>query len=262
MSDGNHGYELESLHETAVEVARAGGERTLDYFGKALEVEQKADRSPVTEADRRAEADMRELITRRWPEHGIVGEEEGSVRPDSPVQWILDPVDGTRSFIHGVPLYTTLVAVMVEGDPLSGVIYAPATGELCDAARGRGARLNGNPCRVRSCGQLEDALFLTTDATTPTEEGYGEPFRQLLRRCRMHRTWGDAYGHMMVAAGRADLMFDPLLNLWDAAPLLPILEEAGGAFRDVRGEATVRGGNGLSCGRELMPEVLELLQDR
>lgn len=256
MSGPEGEYGLEELHECAVEVARAGGERTLRWFGGKAEVEYKSDSTPVTAADREAEKLMREEIRRRFPDHGILGEEGGRERPEAPVQWILDPVDGTKSFIHGIPLYTTLVGVVVGGRPVSGVIFAPATGELCEAARGMGARLNGSPCGVRECGSLEEALLLTTDVTTPGKAGYEVPFRRLLEACRMHRTWGDAYGHMMVAAGRADIMFDPLLNIWDAAPLLPVLEEAGGVFRDLTGAPTIEGGNGISCSRGLLPELL------
>lgn len=251
---------VEELLEAAVDVARKGGEHTLGYFGRSIDVDRKEDATPVTVADREAEQVMRAEIGTRFPDHGILGEEYGESNPGARVRWILDPVDGTQSFIHGMPLYTTLVAVEVEGSPLCGVIFAPATGELCEAARGHGCRMNGSACRVRPCATLEEATFLSTDATTARDYDFGKPFGELLDRCRLHRTWGDAYGHMMVAAGRADLMFDPIQNLWDAAPLLPVLEEAGGAFRDVHGEATVRTGNGISCGKELLPQVLKLFR--
>lgn len=249
-------FDLDAIHQTGIEIARLGGEHTLQYFGKSIQVERKSDDSPVTRADREAEELMRQEISRQFPGHGIIGEEHGSTNEASPVQWILDPIDGTKSFIHGVPLYTTLVGVVIEDRPVAGVIFAPVLQELCDAALGKGTHLNGSPSRVRPCNNLSEATFLSTDATTSAEFGFGEPFRELLDRSRVNRTWGDAYGHMLVATGRADIMFDPVLNIWDAAPLLPILQEAGGIFCDVTGKETIKSGNGISCNRDLIDDVL------
>jgi myo-inositol-1(or 4)-monophosphatase len=251
-------FDLNNIHQVAIDIARLGGENTLRYYQKNIEIKHKQDYSPVTIADRETEQIMREAIKKRFSDHGILGEEHGTYQPESPVQWILDPIDGTKSFIHGVPFYTTLVAVLYRDKPVSGVIFAPALDELCEAAKGEGARLNGKSCAVRSCQSLQDATFLTTDVTSQSEYNFGEPFNQLLQKTALHRTWGDAYGHMMVATGRADIMFDAIQNIWDAAPLLPILQEAGGVFCDVNGEETIQTGNGISCSRELIDEVLEL----
>ncbi len=247
----------EVLHRSAIEIARLGGDHTLNYFRRNIGVDRKADDTPVTVADRETESLMRDQIRDRFPGHGILGEEHEAENPDSPVQWILDPIDGTKSFIHGVPFYTTLIGILHEEKPVCGVIYAPALDELCEAAKGQGARLNEESCHVRSCSSLRDATFLTTDVTTAKEFDLDIPLQKLLKRSRMHRTWGDAYGHMMVAAGRADLMFDPVLNIWDAAPLLTIMQEAGGIFCDVTGKETIQTGNGISCSRELVGEVLK-----
>lgn len=251
-------FDLDLIHEAAIEIAEMGGRRTLDYFRKSVKVERKSDDSPVTAADREAEWLMREEILNRFPSHGILGEEHGTVNEESSIQWILDPIDGTKSFIHGVPLYTTLIGVVSEGEPIIGVIFAPALQELCEAATGKGARLNGEACHVRSCSHLSDATFLSTDCTTASKFDFERTFKDLVHGARVHRTWGDAYGHMLVATGRADLMFDPILNVWDAAPLLPILQEAGGIYCDVTGEETIKTGNGISCNRELIKEVLAL----
>ena len=253
-------FDIKKMHDAAIAVARKGGDHTLSYFGKSIAIERKDDDSPVTKADREAEEIMRKEISRLFPDHGILGEEFGVENEESPVQWILDPIDGTKSFIHGVPLYTTLVGIRVEDEPVVGVIYAPALEQICEAAKASGARLNGETCRVRSCDRLSHATLLSTDATTPAETGFGEQFHKLLDKTRINRTWGDAYGHMLVATGRADLMFDPILNVWDAAPLLPILNEAGGVFCDVTGNKTIDGGSGISCSKELLPKVLELFQ--
>ena len=251
-------FDLDAVHQSAIEIAKQGGAHTLKYFNKPFEVERKSDDSPVTVADREVESMMREAITEQFPEHGIVGEEYDDVNPESPVQWILDPIDGTKSFIHGVPLYTTLIGVVVDGIPKVGIIYAPALDELCDAAKGKGARLNGVSCSVRSCDDLSKASFMSTDCYTSANFDYGKAFDALVEKTRLQRTWGDAYGHMLVATGRADLMFDPILNIWDAAPLLTVLQEAGGVFCDTDGNETIQSGNGFSCSRELLPKVLEV----
>lgn len=251
-------FDLDTLHNAAVEIAREGGKQTLAYYQRSVNVERKSDDSPVTIADREAESIMREAIQERFPDHGIIGEEHGRTNESSAIQWILDPIDGTQSFIHGIPLYTTLVGILVEEEPVVGVIYAPVLDEMCEAARGKGARLNGKSCSVRKCNDLSEASFLSTDVTLASDTGYEEALDTLIRKTRIHRTWGDAYGHMMVAVGRADLMFDPELNIWDAAPLLTVLQEAGGVFCDTLGNETIQSGNGFSCSRELLPEVLEV----
>ncbi|MFH5832887.1 inositol monophosphatase family protein [Halalkalibaculum sp. DA3122] len=253
-------FDLTTMHEAAIEIARKGGDHSLTYFRDTVEVEYKKDASPVTVADRETEELMRDEIQRQFPGQGIVGEEFENSNPGSDIQWILDPIDGTLSFIHGVPFYTTLVGVTYKGDPKIGVIYAPALDELCEGAEGRGTRLNGKPCFVRSNKNLAEASFLSTDVTTPAEHGYREPFSELLASTRVHRTWGDAYGHMMVATGRADLMFDPVLNIWDAAPLLTVVREAGGIFSDTAGRETIETGNGFSCSKALYPSVIEIFK--
>lgn len=251
--------EKEDLLRFAVNLARKAGAITLDYYGKITDVDWKEDLSPVTKADKEAEKWMRGRIRETFPDHGIIGEEFGTENPGSPVQWILDPIDGTRSFIHRIPLYTTLIGITVENRPEIGVIYAPVTDELCEAATGLGAKYNGRECRAGSAKDLSSATLLSTDITTIRQEGLFEPFSELLDRVRLHRTWGDAYGHMMVAAGRADIMFDPVLNIWDAAALMPVLQESGGLFLDFRGEASINSGHGFSSSRHLAGEVLDVM---
>lgn len=253
-------FDLNQVHKVAIDIARQAGRHTLKYFRQSFEVELKDDESPVTTADRETEKIMREEIQKRFPDHGILGEEFGKTNSESNVQWILDPIDGTRSFIHGIPFYTSLIGVNVNHEPQIGVVYAPALDELYEAAVEKGARLNGQVCSVRECDDLSKATFLSTDVTTPADFDYEQPFRELLARTPFHRTWGDAYGHMMVAAGRADLMFDPVLNIWDAAPIITILKEAGGIFSDTAGRQTIQTGNGFSCSKTLYPSVLEIFR--
>ena len=252
------GADIEGLRNSAVEIAREGGAHTLNYFMKGVDVMRKEDDSPVTRADRETEQLVRKEIHDRYPSHGILGEEYEEQNPGAEIQWIIDPIDGTQSFIHGVPFYTTLIGVTIQEEPVVGVVYAPALDQLCAAAKGLGAYFNGNRCYVRSCSSLSNATFLSTDVTTPESFGFKKTFDHLLEHSKIHRTWGDAYGHMMVATGRADLMFDPILNIWDAAPLLTILREAGGIFCDVYGNPTIKTGNGISCSKELLPEVMEI----
>ena len=247
---------IPELRAAAVEFAKAGGDTTLDYFQRSFELQFKSDDSPVTNADRNAERTIRNLINKHFPDHGIIGEEFGTENEDSDIVWVLDPIDGTQSFIHGVPFYTTLIGVLVNNKPEVGVVYAPALGEMASAAIGFGATLNGNPMKVRTCDTLEKATFLSTDVTTYNEHGHEAALKQLLEKCRIHRTWGDAYGHMMVASGRADFMIDPILNIWDAAALLPIVKEAGGSFSDLSGNETIQSGSALSTSYELKNAIL------
>lgn len=247
----------EEILENAIEFARLGGQHTLKYFRKGVEVITKGDQSPVTIADREAEWLIREQIESRFPDHGIIGEEHGRVRPDASVQWILDPIDGTVSFIHGIPLYTTLIGVLVDGKPVAGVIYAPAMDELTDGAPDLGTRLNGTTVRVRSCEQLNEATLLSTDRKNIRKHGFEPRVSELMKKVRVDRTWGDAYGHMMVATGRADIMFDPILNIWDAAALLPVVQGAGGHFLDVNGKPDINTGNGISVVPGLKDEILQ-----
>jgi myo-inositol-1(or 4)-monophosphatase len=237
----------ENLLSSAIEFAKLAGSHTLTHFRKGIEVIRKSDQSPVTIADREAEWILREAILNRFPEHGIIGEEHGIVNPDARVQWILDPIDGTVSFIHGIPLYTTLIGVLVDGEPTVGIIHAPAMDELCDSAIGMGTRLNGVRVSVRNTSSIAEATFITTDQSNIVKYGHEQAVADLIRDVRIHRTWGDAYGHMMVATGRADIMFDPILNIWDAAALYPCVTEAGGVYMDVTGKPDIRSGNAFSC---------------
>jgi len=247
---------LKQLLDSAVDFARKGGDSTLDYFKKSFDLEFKADNSPVTNADRTSEKIIRELINTHYPDHGIIGEEFGSENTDSEFVWVLDPIDGTQSFIHGIPFYTTLIGILQNKEPVVGVIYAPALGEMVSAAKGLGCNLNGKPCSVRKCSDLEQATFITTDVENIKKYYFEEAFEELLDKTRIHRTWGDGYGHLMVATGRADIMFDPILNIWDAAALYPVITEAGGVFMDVKGKPKYDSGNGISCSPELRFPIL------
>lgn len=254
-------FDLAKLRKAAEEIAREGGDRTLDFFKKSFDLEYKKDNSPVTDADREAETVIREAIRTQFPEHGIIGEEFGIEGEGRDIVWVIDPIDGTQSFIHGIPFYTTLIGILFKGIAKIGIVYAPALNEMLVASKGAGTYLNGKSCSVRPCDDLSMATFLTTDIEHIRTYNFEKPFEELLMKTRIHRTWGDAYGHLMVATGRADIMFDPILNLWDAAALLPVVTEAGGSFTDVSGSESIETGNAISCTMELRQHVLNMFSD-
>lgn len=243
----------------ATRLAIEAGRVTLGYFGRVVEHDAKGDGSPVTVADREAEQLIRRGIEERWPDHSILGEEYGESRPGAPVRWILDPIDATRSFMRGVPLYGVLIGVEVEGDPVVGVAHFPPLGETVAAGRGMGCTLNGEPCRVSSVDTIEDAVVLTTDVERVLSGPDGAGWRRLQQRASFSRTWGDCYGHALVATGRAEVQVDPIMKPWDAGPFLTIVTEAGGRFTTREGEATIHGGSGISTNGILHDEVLEEL---
>lgn len=254
--------DIKSLRDAAEEISKIGGNHTLKYFQKDFEVISKADDSPVTIADRETEQLMRQEILKRFPDHGIIGEEFGKTNEDSKIQWVLDPIDGTKSFIHGVPFYTNLIGILIDNEPVVGVINAPALNEMCVAAIGLGAMFNGKPCSVKETEELSDSTLLVTEINRFNEMNIQPMFQELLDKTKIHRTWGDAYGHMMVAIGRAELMIDPKLSIWDAAALLPVLKESGGIFADFTGNETIHTGEGFSTNRKLAPKVLEILKNK
>jgi histidinol phosphatase-like enzyme (inositol monophosphatase family) len=249
---------FESLLEFAVDAATSAGRITLEYFGRGIEAEWKADASPVTIADRQAEQHLRRLIEARYPGHGIVGEEYGASSGDSPCRWILDPIDGTRAFVQGVPLYGVLIGLEISGEPAVGVAHFPALGETLAAATGLGCRANGRPARVSSVANLADATVVYTDGRDLERRRPGA-WARIKQATRQQRGWGDCYGHCLVATGRADIALDPLMHLWDSAALLPIVREAGGRFTDWSGRATIHGGHAVSTNRALFEQVMALI---
>lgn len=250
---------LRELLGAAVDVAWHGGRHTLAFYNTRFDIEWKADGSPVTVADREAEARMRDMVARRFPDHEIVGEEGGTTRARSGVRWILDPIDGTRTFVRGVPLYGTLVGVEVDGEPAVGAIYLPALDEMIAAAKGEGCTWNGRPCRVSSVGRLDKSLLVVTDERTARARS--DAFARLAGRSELQRTWADCYGYALVATGRAEVALDPIMNVWDCAALLPVVEEAGGRFTDWRGRRTIHGGEAVATNGVLHAEVLKLLEE-
>jgi histidinol phosphatase-like enzyme (inositol monophosphatase family) len=257
--------DLEPRLALAVEAAREAGRVTLEYFrNDNLNVERKADDTPVTAADRRAEQYLRQRIAPEFPDDGILGEELAERPGRSGFRWILDPIDGTKSFIHGVPIYSTLVAVECDEQSVLGVIEIPALNERVYAARGLGAwYAQGDrpprPARVSKTPTLARALFLTSEVLSFDRAERRTAFDRLQTAAQLTRTWGDGYGYLMVATGRADVMVDPIMAPWDSAALPPILEEAGGTFTDWRGNRTHRAPEGVATNGLLLADVLKCI---
>lgn len=248
--------------QAAEEVARKAGDVALGFFRQGVTVDTKGDGTPVTVADRTAEKTAREWLEARFPEDGILGEEFGETRPGARRRWILDPIDGTKTFIRGVPLWGTLVA-LAEGDRiLVGAAYFPPVGDMLVAAPGQGCWWNGKRTRVSAEADLSRALVLSTDERFQTYPDRGARWRELTRKASVARTWGDCYGYLLVATGRADVMVDELMSPWDAAALQPIIEEAGGVFTDWTGQRTSFGGNSIATNAALAGVVREVLGAR
>ena len=253
--------ELKALLDFAVTLARHAGEIINRYFKGSFVAERKQDNSFVTAADREAERYLRAQIEKAFPEDAILGEEEGEKPGRSNRRWILDPIDGTYSFVHGVPLYGVLIGLEIDGEAVLGIVNLPALDEMICAARGLGCFWNGAPANVSATESLGDALLLATDFSTCEWYGFGRAAEILQRQVNARRTWGDVYGHMLVATGRAEIMLDPIMNIWDCAPLLPILEEAGGTFTDWRGQRTIHGGNAISTNGVLFESVMSVIKE-
>lgn len=252
--------QLRDILEFAVEAAQLAGSYTLGYFNTGTPHELKGDRSPVTAADRGAEELLRERIGRVFPTHGILGEEFGEQTGSSDGRWILDPVDGTFSFICGVPLYAVLIGFEWAGEVLAGVIHLPALRESVYAARGLGCWWNGRRAHVSEVSELSEARLLTTSTKLCEEQGRIAAYDRLRARCLADRGWSDAYMYALVATGRADIALDPVMNIWDNAALLPVITEAGGRFSDWRGNATHTTPEALATNGRLHDEVLAILQ--
>lgn len=256
----------ESRFKFAWQLARKGGLSTLEYFqSDRFAVEKKSDRSPVTIADRNAEEIMRAEILTAFPDDGIVGEEFGEQQGTSGYRWILDPIDGTKSFICGVPLYGTMVGVEFQSDCLIGAVYCPGIDEGIYAMTGAGAwhqRKEQEPQRaqVSKCTELSEAVMVTSEVITFEEVSMGELYRQLESEVYVARTWGDCYGYLLVATGQVELMIDPILNIWDAAAVKPIIEEAGGRFVDWTGQPKIDSGNSFGCCSGIYDQVFSLIQ--
>jgi histidinol phosphatase-like enzyme (inositol monophosphatase family) len=251
--------QVREVLEFAVEAAQLAGAFTLGHFNANTPVELKADRTPVTAADRGAEERLRERIGRAFPTHGIVGEEFGETSGKDPARWILDPIDGTVSFICGVPIYAVLIGFEWQGEVLAGVIHMPALGETVYAGRGLGCLWNGRRARVSEVTQLSEARLVHPGVKWMEDNGKGDALRRLAGACNKDRGWCDAYSYALVATGRAEIALDPVMKIWDTAALVPVMIEAGGTLTDWRGKTTHTAPEALGTNGKLLPQVLPLL---
>ena len=246
-----------ALLDAAVAYARGAGAFTQQWFRRSdLAVHAKADGTPVTVADRGAERLLREAIGASHPDDSIVGEEEAPVEGTSGRTWYLDPIDGTKAFTHGVPLYSNLVAVFDEHGPAVGVINLPGVGQTVYAGRGLGCFLDGERCSVSTRPGL-DGAYATTSGLDYWPH---DLLRRVLDSPAKLRTWGDGYGYALVATGFVDAMIDPIAELYDVAAMPVILGEAGGRFSDTDGVARATGRCGIATNGLIHDEILALLR--
>lgn len=255
---------IDELLNFALDAAWQAGRVTLAHFQTGLTAERKADNSPVTIADRKAEQTLRRLITARWPDHALIGEEYGHSPgndADSGYTWVIDPIDGTKSFVSGVPIYAVLLALVKDDEPLLGVMHFPALNDMIYAARGRGCYWNGRPAHVSNVAELSDAVLLASDLNTFAAYNRQATFQRLIESTYIQRTWGDAYGYALIATGRAEVMLDPVMAIWDCGPLQVIMEEAGGTFTDWEGTPTIFGGEAIATNGALFDEVMAIVRE-
>jgi myo-inositol-1(or 4)-monophosphatase len=263
---------LDSYLNFAKQLAYRAGRITLSYYNKGIQHDLKQDESPVTAADRATEEFIRGEIEKSYPTHAIVGEEFGEAESPSPsrrgvrgevrnpFRWIVDPIDGTKSFLKGVPFYSVLIALEIEGKSRVGVVCFPALDEILYAADGLGAWWNGRRARVSEVRDLKQAVFCFTSWSAFRTKKRLDVFNNMHKECFFGRGWGDAYGYHMVATGRAEIMLDASIKVWDVAPFPPIFREAGGFFGSWNGKAGHTYGEGLAVNAALKSKVLKMLR--
>lgn len=245
--------------ESVVDLARVTGEVAMRHFRTGVRVETKSDGSPVSDGDRAAERAAREWVDRHFPDDGVLGEEYGELRPGASRRWIVDPIDGTKAFVRDVPLWGSLVALCEGSHVLAGAAFFPAVDEIIAAAPGQGCWWNGVRASVSQTEVIDEATVLTTDCGFAGHRARQRGWEAVASRARLSRTWGDCYGYLLVATGRADVMLDPVLAPWDAAALYPIVREAGGVFTDWAGQDTAFGGSAIATNHALASPVRSLL---
>ena len=256
-------HNLESMLTVAVDLVEQAGRITLDGFNKGVAVQFKGDDSPVTETDRATEAFMRKEIAARYPDHAVLGEEAGQTGPEhASHRWIMDPIDGTKSFMRGIPLYSVLLGLEIDGRIELGVAGFPALGEILYAASDLGCRLNGKPVCVSQEDRLDRAFVSYTDPGLFEKFGKAPALARVFSSSYYNPGLPDAYGHALVATGRCEIMLDAIMNPWDCGPFPVILREAGGWFGDWSGEETIYGGNAVSTNGALRDQVLDLIRER
>lgn len=251
--------DLEKILETAIEIAEQGGALALSYFRKAILIEIKDNLTPVTVADKKTEEFMRKELTAAFPGFGILGEEFGEEAVNNEYVWTIDPIDGTRSFIRGIPLFGTLLGLLKNGEPILGVMVLPALKETYSAALGLGTYCNGHQLHVSPNAHLASANIALGDAYAFRETGTEKLFELLSKKAELARGYTDCFGHSLVMRGSLDAMVDPLVSIWDVAPLAILTQEAGGDYFSFEGERTIRDKSFVACSPKLREELLSLI---
>ncbi len=249
---------MQEFVDFSKELARASGDIIKRYFRSGVAVETKDDESPVTIADRQAEEIMRELIMKQYPDHGIIGEEFGVHNDGADYQWVLDPIDGTKSFVSGTFLFGTLIGLMKDGQPIVGAIHHPVTSHLL-VGDCKQTQLNDEPVQVSAKRDLRDAVLCYTDFIDVGKYQNGIAFQQLMGMTGINRTWGDCHGYFLVATGYADVMLDPIMHLWDIVALIPVIEGAGGKITSWNGGPPLSGNGIIASNGPLHSQVLRVL---
>lgn len=241
-------------------LADESGKIINSYYRVPVTVENKADNSPVTIADKKAEEFLRESILKEFPDHGILGEEFGETNPDAEYKWVLDPIDGTKSFISGTPLFGTLIALLQNNQPVLGAINFPVLNELLIGDNNSTA-LNGETVKVRECPDISQALLLTTDFKSYEVYQSRKALDSLISKVKMVRGWGDCYGYYLVATGYADIMLDPIMSVWDTMALIPVIKGAGGQISDYKGNDPAKGTSVVAASPAIHSEVIKVLNN-
>jgi myo-inositol-1(or 4)-monophosphatase len=239
-------------------LADDSGKIINQYWRKEFSIDNKADSTPVTIADKKAEEKMREMIMKRFPEHGILGEEFGEYKPDAEYKWILDPIDGTKSFIHGTVTFGTLIALTKNGKPVLGVINQPVLKEYL-IGDNETAELNDAKVHVRECNDIALATLLTTDHIHIEKYQNLKKFEELMHKVKVYRQWGDCYGYYLVATGYADIMIDPIMSVWDSMAVIPVIRGAGGTITDYQGGDAETGNSTIATGGIIHNEIVKIL---
>jgi myo-inositol-1(or 4)-monophosphatase len=223
-------------------------------------VESKLDSSPVTIADKLAEEKMRKLINREFPDHGIIGEEFGKDNSDAEYVWVLDPIDGTKSFISGALTFGTLIALLKKGRPIIGVINHPILNEFL-AGDNVSAFVNENKVQIRNCNSISEATLITTDHLNINKYQNKNGFENLISKTKLYRNWGDCYGYYLLATGFADIMIDPIMSVWDSMAIIPIINGAGGMITDYQGNDPIIGNSIVASNKLIHAEVIKFLNE-
>jgi histidinol phosphatase-like enzyme (inositol monophosphatase family) len=244
------------------ELLAASGNVIAHYYHKRnYRIEQKSNNTPVTMADQESEQVIRSMIEKRFPDHGIIGEEYGEQAPNAEYVWVIDPIDGTLAFIHGVPLFTTLIALLKNGRPILGAIHQPIANLICEGDNNN-AWLNDEEIRMRLPSSIAEATMIATDVVNVWKRNVQPGFMDLLTKVKLFRTWGDGFGYILMASGQADIMLDAKMAPWDLLPVIPVVRGAGAEITTFSGEDPVTGDCAITAHPSLHSEVMRIIHQQ